>query len=144
MEELHAPARKNFLRSATALTTATSSRIHNFKIFLCNRFTGDFKRNATKMRLHAATLKGNTQSQNNSWASGTSESATLSRNYAIFSLYNILTSCERRRALNRQLSLGNGRGGGSWSRIEDRLDKRIVTTIKHTRINNSKNNKYIE
>ena len=34
--------------------------------------------------------------------------------------------------------------GGSWSRIEDRLEKRIITTIKHTRINNNKNNKCIE
>ena len=76
-------------------------RAFTAKIFLCNRITGDFKRNATEMHLDAATLKGNTQSQNNSWAPGTSERTTLSRNYATLSLSNILTSCERRRALNR-------------------------------------------
>ena len=49
---------------------------------------------------------------------------------------------------------GNGLSTGSSAsemaeeavrgRIEDYLEKRIVTAIKHTKINNSKNNKYIE
>ena len=64
------------------------------KIFLGDRMTNGVKRNATEMRLHAAVLRGDTQSQNNNWAPGMSERVTLSRNCAIFSLRNILASCE--------------------------------------------------
>ncbi|EGI66612.1 hypothetical protein G5I_04852 [Acromyrmex echinatior] len=87
---------------ATTLTSvAQLRRAFTAKIFLGDQMTGGVKRNATEMHLHAAALKGDTQSQNNSWAPGTSKRATLSRNCANFSLRNILAGYECRQALNR-------------------------------------------
>ena len=42
------------LHAATALTSVVQlCPAFTAKIFLCNRITGDIKRNATEMRLHA-------------------------------------------------------------------------------------------